>query len=92
MEDLTSWFTENAAVKDRLFPSSFGAATVGGKIYALPCETVQPIVLYYNKTNFDKVERQHPKTWGEIMALVPKFQCQRASHRSRSAASPGGPT
>jgi raffinose/stachyose/melibiose transport system substrate-binding protein len=49
VEDLTSWFAENAAVKDRLFPSSFGAATIDGKIYAMPAETVQPIVLYWNK-------------------------------------------
>jgi len=48
VEDLTSWFSDNAAVKDKLFPSSFGAATVGGKIYAMPCETVQPSVRYYN--------------------------------------------
>lgn len=73
VEDLTSWFGENAAVKDRLFPSSFGAATVGGKIYALPCETVQPIVFYYNKAVFDEVGVQPPKTWAELMALVPKF-------------------
>ena len=44
--DLTSFFSENAAVKDRLFPAAFGAATVDGKVYALPTETVQPIVLY----------------------------------------------
>src|SRR6476469_6261221 len=28
VEDLTPWFEQNAAVKDRLFPSSFGAATI----------------------------------------------------------------
>jgi raffinose/stachyose/melibiose transport system substrate-binding protein len=73
VDDLTSWFSENADVKNKLFPASFGAATVGGKIYAMPCETVQPIVLYYNKTVFDKVGVQPPKTWEDIMALVPKF-------------------
>jgi raffinose/stachyose/melibiose transport system substrate-binding protein len=73
VEDLTSWFEQNAAVKDRLFPSSFGAATIDGKIYAMPCETVQPIVLFYNKQVFDKVGVQPPQSWGEIMALVPKF-------------------
>jgi len=66
----------NPAVKSRLFPSSFGAATIGGKIYAMPCETVQPIVLYYNKTAFDKVGAKPPQTWGDIMALVPKFNAQ----------------
>jgi ABC-type sugar transport system, periplasmic component len=76
VEDLTSWFAQNSAVKDRLFPSSFGAATVGGKIYAMPCETVQPIVLYYNKTNFEKVGAQPPQSWGDIMDLVPKFNAK----------------
>ena len=73
VEDLTSWFAENAAVKDRLFPSSFGAATIDGKIYAMPAETVQPIVLYWNKRVFDKVGAQPPQSWGDIMSLVPKF-------------------
>ena len=73
VEDLTSWFAENAAVKDRLFPSSFGAATIDGKIYAMPAETVQPIVLYWNKQVFDKVGAQPPQSWGDIMSLVPKF-------------------
>jgi raffinose/stachyose/melibiose transport system substrate-binding protein len=73
VEDLTSWFAENAAVKDRLFPSSFGAATIDGKIYAMPAETVQPIVLFWNKKLFDKVGAQPPQSWGELMSLVPKF-------------------
>ncbi len=77
VEDLTSWFEQNAAVKDRLFPSSFGAATVGGKIYAMPCETVQPIVLYYNKTAFEKIGAQPPQSWGDIMDLVPKFNAKK---------------
>jgi raffinose/stachyose/melibiose transport system substrate-binding protein len=73
VEDLTSWFDENAAVKDRLFASSFGAATVNDKIYAMPCETVQPIVLYYNKTVLDKVGIEPPTSWGEILEVVPKI-------------------
>ena len=77
VEDLTSWFDQNAAVKDRLFPSSFGAATVDGKIYAMPCETVQPIVLYYNKTAFDKIGAQPPQSWGDILDLVPKFNAKK---------------
>ncbi|MDX6323274.1 MAG: raffinose/stachyose/melibiose transport system substrate-binding protein [Propionibacteriaceae bacterium] len=73
VEDLTSFFQENAALKDKLFPSSFEAATVDGKIYAMPAETVAPIVFYYNKKAFEKVGAQPPQSWGEIMALVPKF-------------------
>jgi raffinose/stachyose/melibiose transport system substrate-binding protein len=73
VEDLTSWFDQNKAVKDRLFPSSFGAATINGKIYAMPAETVQPIVLFWNKTLFEKVGAEPPQSWGDIMSLVPKF-------------------
>jgi len=76
VEDLTSWFDQNAAVKDRLFPTAFDAATVDGKIYAMPCEAVQPIVLYYNKKVFAAVGAQPPQSWGDIMALVPKFNAK----------------
>jgi raffinose/stachyose/melibiose transport system substrate-binding protein len=75
--DLTDWFAQNAAVKDRLFPSSFGAATINGKIYAMPCETVQPILMFYNKEVFDKVGVQPPQSWGDIMDLVPKFNAKK---------------
>lgn len=73
VDDLTGWFGENAAVRDRLFPSSFGAATIDGKIYAMPAETVQPIVLFYDKRAFDKIKAEPPQSWDDIMALVPKF-------------------
>jgi raffinose/stachyose/melibiose transport system substrate-binding protein len=76
VDDLTDWFAQNPQVKDRLFPGSFGAATIGGKIYAMPCECVQPIVLFYNKKVFDQVGVQPPTSWGDIMALVPKFNAK----------------
>ncbi|BCB77452.1 extracellular solute-binding protein [Phytohabitans flavus] len=76
VDDLTDWFAQNAAVKDRLFPSSFGAATVNGKIYAMPCETVEPIVLFYDKRAFDRIGAEPPQSWGDIMDLVPKFNAK----------------
>ncbi|MEU8351194.1 extracellular solute-binding protein [Streptomyces sp. NPDC048845] len=76
VEDLTSWFDDNAEIKKRLFPSSFGAATVDGKIYAMPCETVEPVVLFYNKKVFDQVGVEPPESWDDIMALVPKFNAK----------------
>ncbi len=77
VEDLTSWLGENAAVKDKILDSSFGAGTVDGKVYALPIETVQPIVLFYNKKVFADAGLQPPKSWGEIMALVPQFNAKK---------------
>ncbi|WP_405812717.1 extracellular solute-binding protein [Streptomyces sp. NBC_01390] len=76
VEDLTSWFGDHPEVKKRVFPSSFGPATIDGKIYAMPVETVQPIVLYYNKKVFDQVGVKPPQSWGDIMALVPKFKAK----------------
>ncbi|MFI2375458.1 extracellular solute-binding protein [Streptomyces sp. NPDC018964] len=76
VEDLTSWFDEHPDIKKGLFPSSFGAATVDGRIYAMPCETVQPIVLYYNRKVFDQVGVEPPESWDDIMALVPRFNAK----------------
>ncbi|GIF05651.1 extracellular solute-binding protein [Actinoplanes siamensis] len=74
VDDLTDWFAQNAAVKDRLFKSSFGPATVDGKIYAMPAETVQPIIMLYNKEVFEKCGVQNPpQTWSELMSILPKF-------------------
>jgi raffinose/stachyose/melibiose transport system substrate-binding protein len=76
VDDLTPWLDQHPEVKSRLFPSSFGAATVNGKIYAMPCEAVQPIVLYYNKKIFDQVGAQPPRSWNDLMALVSKFNAK----------------
>ena len=76
VDDLTSWFAQHPEVKNKLLSSAFEAATVDGKIYAMPCETVSPIVLFYNKKIFDTVGVQPPQSWGDIMALVPKFNAK----------------
>jgi len=74
--DLTDWFGENSEIKDRIFPAAFGAATVDGKIYAMPAETVTPIVMYWNKKVFDDVGVEPPQSWGDIMDLTPKFNAK----------------
>jgi raffinose/stachyose/melibiose transport system substrate-binding protein len=74
VEDLTDWLTKDQAdLKNSIFPSAFTAATVNGKIYAVPGETVTPIVLFYDKRAFEKIGAEPPKSWQDIMALVPKF-------------------
>ena len=52
----------------------------------MPIETVQPIVLFYNKKVFDKVGVQPPQSYGDILALVPKFNAGR--HRAVLARRP----
>jgi raffinose/stachyose/melibiose transport system substrate-binding protein len=73
VDDLTDWFAQNPEAKDKRFATAFPAATVDGRIYAVPCENVSPIVLFYNKAVFDRVGAQPPTTWNELMALVPVF-------------------
>ncbi|MFC6079656.1 extracellular solute-binding protein [Sphaerisporangium aureirubrum] len=76
VDDLTPWLDQNPAVRARLFDSAFGAGTVNGKVYALPIERVQPIVLYYNKKLFEQIGASPPQSWGDIMDLVPKFNAK----------------
>jgi raffinose/stachyose/melibiose transport system substrate-binding protein len=76
VEDLTSWLSENAAFKDKFIPAVWKAATIDGKVYAVPIQNTQPIVLYYNKTVFDKAGAQPPATWDDVMNLVGVFNGQ----------------
>jgi raffinose/stachyose/melibiose transport system substrate-binding protein len=76
VDDLTSWLGENADFKDKLLPSTWGAATFDDKIYAVPIQTTQPIVMYYNKALFDKAGAQLPQTWDDVLKLVDVFKSQ----------------
>ena len=71
--DLTSWFDENPDVKGRVLESTYGAATVDGKIYALPNENASPIIFYYNRDLFEQVGIEPPATWDDLMAAVQTF-------------------
>jgi raffinose/stachyose/melibiose transport system substrate-binding protein len=73
VDDMSDFFAEHPEIKQKIFPSAFGAATVDGKLYAMPIETVAPIVLFWNKKVFDQVGVEPPQSWGDIMDLVPKF-------------------
>ncbi|NUP58416.1 MAG: extracellular solute-binding protein [Pseudarthrobacter sp.] len=73
VEDLTSWLESEPDLKKKFFPSTFSAATVNGKIYALPNMYVGPIVLFYNKELFQKAGAQPPKSWDDLMALTKTF-------------------
>jgi len=63
--DMTDWFKSNPDQQTRRFPSSFQAATIKNKIYALPAETVTPIVFYYSKKVFEKAGVSEPATIGK---------------------------
>jgi raffinose/stachyose/melibiose transport system substrate-binding protein len=73
VEDLTSWLGENTEFKDRFVSSTWGAATFDDKIFAVPKDTTQPIVLFYNNKLFSDAGVQPPATWDDLMALVDTF-------------------
>ncbi len=72
VEDLTAWFSENAAVKDRSSPRRSAPPRRRQDLRDAgrdgPAD--RPVL---QQAVFDKVGVQPPQTWGDIMALVPKF-------------------
>jgi raffinose/stachyose/melibiose transport system substrate-binding protein len=72
VDDLSD-LAADPAVKSRFLPAIAAVGQVNGKTYAIPNNGVKPVVIYYNKDLFAKINAQPPKTWGELMALVPKF-------------------
>ncbi|WP_027943328.1 extracellular solute-binding protein [Amycolatopsis taiwanensis] len=71
--DLSADVQANPAMTDRYLPSVLKAGQIDGKTYALPNNSIQPVMLFYNKDLFAQVGAQPPRTWDELMALVPKF-------------------
>jgi raffinose/stachyose/melibiose transport system substrate-binding protein len=74
--ELTPEIEKDPTWKARYLPSVLGAASFGGKLYGVPINGMQPIVFYYNKKVFQEVGAQPPKTWNELLALIPKFKAK----------------
>ncbi|MCL3777159.1 MULTISPECIES: extracellular solute-binding protein [unclassified Actinomyces] len=62
-----------AAAQERLIPSLLEIGKVDGKVYALPNNNTQPVLIYYNKEVFAAAGAEPPTTWDELMALIPVF-------------------
>jgi len=66
-------FAETLGWKDTFVDWALGLGTVEGKLYSLPHE-LETLVVYYNKTLFEKKGWQVPKTIEELWALSQKIQ------------------
>lgn len=73
LEDLSGYLADNPELQARFLPSVLANGQIDGKTYALPNNRIQPAALYFNKDLFDQIGAQPPKTWDELMALVPRF-------------------
>ncbi|MFD4198303.1 extracellular solute-binding protein [Amycolatopsis thermoflava] len=71
--DLSAEAANDPAFVNRFLPSVARTGVLDGKTYAVPNNGMQPVVLFYNKELFDRIGAQPPKTWDEMMALVPRF-------------------
>jgi raffinose/stachyose/melibiose transport system substrate-binding protein len=71
--DLTPEVQANPTLASRYLPSVYKTGVFDGRTYALPLNGMQPVLLYYNKDLFAKIGAQPPRTWDEMMALVPRF-------------------
>ncbi|WP_205844038.1 extracellular solute-binding protein [Nakamurella deserti] len=65
---------ETAALVKRVTPSVAENGVVDGKTYAVPLNDVQPVVLYTNEDVFASVGVEVPKTFDDLLAVVPKFR------------------
>ena len=63
-----------AAARQQYFPSVLNTAAFNGKLYGIPVNGTQPVLLYYNKDLFAKVGAQPPRTWNDLLALVGTFK------------------
>lgn len=73
VDDLTEFIDDTPDFKDKFNDSVWAAATVDDKIYGVPTNSTQPIVMYYNTKLFDEHGADLPKTWDDVMGLVELF-------------------
>ncbi|WP_028925348.1 extracellular solute-binding protein [Pseudonocardia acaciae] len=74
VEDLTDELGQDPAWKAKYFPNVMNATTFEGKTYGVPLNSMEPVLLYYNKRVFDEAGVQPPKTWDELLSLVGTFK------------------
>ena len=72
VEDLTQ-FADFEQVVAPFYPSALVPATYNGGIYALP-ETQEFSVLFYREDVLEELGLEVPKTWQDLIALLPTIQ------------------
>ncbi|GAA3709606.1 extracellular solute-binding protein [Zhihengliuella alba] len=71
--DLTGRVNE---LGERVIPSIMQAGEVDGKQYAVPNNSTQPVILYFNEKLFEQVGAEPPTTWEETLDVVEKFKAE----------------
>jgi len=71
--DLSGFLSENPDIINRYLPSVLQNGAVDGATYALPINKVNPAFIYYNKAVFTDAGVEPPRTWDDLLKLVPTF-------------------
>lgn len=74
--DLTPRLAADPSWKGRYLPSILPAVTFHGKIYGVPANGMQPIVVFYNKKVLQEAGVQPPRTFEDILAMAPKLKAK----------------
>lgn len=74
--DLTDWLQEDG-FKDKFEANAWPAGTgPDGRIYGMPINATNPVIMYYNNELFDQVGAKQPETWDDLMGLVESFNAK----------------
>jgi raffinose/stachyose/melibiose transport system substrate-binding protein len=65
--DLTE---DTAALIDRVLPSVAATGMIDDKVYAVPNNQSQPVVMYYNNDVLEAAGTQQPTTWNELLESI----------------------
>lgn len=74
VQNLTDELNRDPAWKGKFFPNVMAATTFDGKVYGVPFNGMEPVLLYYNKRVFADAGVQPPKTWDDLVSLVSTFK------------------
>lgn len=73
VDDLTDWLAEDG-YKDEFTNAIWPAASAAdGKIYAVPLNGTQPVMLYWNKRVFESAGAEPPQTYEDLLSLAELF-------------------
>lgn len=64
---------ENEKITGRYLDSVLDAASFDGKTYGAAINNIQPVVVLYNADVFESVGATPPKTWDDLIDLIPTF-------------------
>ncbi|AXK34903.1 extracellular solute-binding protein [Streptomyces armeniacus] len=70
LTDLTDAVRADPKLKNGFLPSVMKAGELEGRNYGIPMRGMQPVILFYNKSVFDKHSLTPPETWDDLQQII----------------------